>query len=87
MEQPPHKCIQEERIRALEEDKAETKVYVKLIREDIQEMKNDLKKLPIQGDSSAAKAWSPIVTELIKLVGLAITILGVIVGAVKILGK
>lgn len=87
-----HRCIQDERIRNLETGQAEMRVYVRDIREDIQEIKSSLKEYRPpprnEGNSSdSVKLWQPIVIELIKLLGLSITILGAIVGAVKILGK
>jgi hypothetical protein len=89
-----HRCIQAERIRNLETGQAEMRVYVRDIREDIQEIKSSLKEYRpppsngVNGNSGeSAKVWQPIVIELIKLLGLSITILGAIVGAVKILGK
>ena len=87
-----HRCIQDERIRNLETGQAEMRVYVRDIREDIQEIKSSLKEYrpppSNEGNSSdSVKLWQPIVIELIKLLGLSITILGAIVGAVKILGK
>jgi len=92
-----HKCVQEEiikshenRIKVLEEDKVETKVYVKLIREDIQDMKADLKefsKSPENQTEKANKLWASVANKLIEVLGNAIVILGAIVGAAKILGK
>ena len=76
-----YKCIQEERIRQLESNQAETRVYVKEIKEDIKEIKSELKSNPTN------KEWSPIVMELIKLVTVCVTILGAIIGAAKMLGK
>ena len=78
------RCTQEERIRSLETGQAETKVYVKQILDDIQEIKNALKELNTKPDN---KLWQPIIIELIKLSALCVTILGAVVGAVKILGK
>lgn len=83
-EQQCHKCVMEERVRSLEMGQTETRIYVKEIREDIQEIKTSLKN---QAPPEQAKQWSPIVMELIKLVGTCVVILGAIVGAVKILGK
>ena len=87
-----HRCIQDERIRNLETGQAEMRVYVRDIREDIQEIKTSLKENrpppPNNGNGSeSSKVWQPIMIELIKLIGLCITILGAIVGAIKILGK
>lgn len=85
-----HRCIQDERIRNLETGQAEMRVYVRDIREDIQEIKTSLKENrlpPSNGGSESSKVWQPIMIELIKLLGLCITILGAIVGAIKILGK
>lgn len=86
-----HECIQEQRLRDLETGQAETRVYVKMIKEDIHEIKTSIKELrppPGAGGNSkeAEKAWQPIVIELIKLAGLCVVILGAIVGAVKMMG-
>lgn len=78
-----HRCIMEERVRALETGQAETRIYVKEIREDIQEIKADIKKAAQQD----GKSWSSIITELIKLVTYCVTVIGGIIGAVKILEK
>ncbi len=84
-----HRCIQEERIRNLETGQAEMKVYVRDIREDIQEIKSTFKEFRplVPSENADSRLWQPVVVELIKLVTLCITILGAIVGAVKILGK
>lgn len=85
-----HNCIMEQRIRELETGQVETRVYVKQIREDVQEIKSSIKEIstvPDKQNDTGAKAWQPVVIELIKLAGLCITILGAIAGAVKILGK
>lgn len=83
-----YRCVNEERIRILEQGQTETKVYVKDIKEDLQEIKSELKKggTPPK-EESAAKTWQPIILELIKTLSTAITILGTIVGAAKLLGK
>lgn len=85
-----HKCIQEQRIRNLETGMAETRVYVKMIKEDITDIKQSVKEinvLPEPQNDTNIKAWQSIMIELIKLSGLSIIILGAIVGAVKLLGK
>ena len=85
-----HKCIQEQRIRGLETGMAETRVYVKMIKEDITEIKQAVKEIkdsPEQRNDTNTKAWQSIMIELIKLAGLCVVILGAIVGAVKLLGK
>lgn len=85
-----HDCMQgeciknhEERLRSLESDRTETKIYVKLINENIAEIKSDIKKrnqIEGQGSSqeskSESKAWQPVVMELIKLISTAVLILG-----------
>lgn len=81
-----HKCIMEERIRSLENDRSETRVYVKEIRENLTEIKNELKSRPDR-QPVESNIWQPIILELIKLAGLALMILGAIVGAAKILEK
>lgn len=78
------KCTMEERVRALEMGQTETRVYVKEIREDIQDIKTTIKN---QAPPEQSKQWSVIVLELIKLATTCVVILGAIVGAVKILGK
>lgn len=81
-----HKCIMEDRVRALETGQAETRVYVKEIREDIQEIKSTLKSQAAPPPDNS-KTWSPIIIELIKLVSTCVLILGAIVGAAKVLGR
>lgn len=85
-----HKCIQEQRIRDLETGMAETRVYVKMIKEDITDIKQsvkEIKAIPEPQNDTNIRAWQSIMIELIKLAGLSIIILGAIVGAVKLLGK
>lgn len=86
-----HKCTQEERIRSLETGQTETRVYVKQIREDIQEIKSTLRDMqPVQAgrtQSEQGKLWVTVVTELIKLTALCVGILGAIVGAIRLLGR
>lgn len=85
-----HRCIQEQRIRDLETGMAETRVYVKMIKEDITEIKQSVKEIkesPEQQNDTNSKAWQSIMIELIKLAGLCIMILGAVVGAIKITGK
>ncbi|NLH00501.1 hypothetical protein [Clostridium thermosuccinogenes] len=79
-----HRCIMEERVRALETGQAETRIYVKEIREDIQEIKTDIKKAAQQNNESS---WQPIVVKLIEVLGTAFTVLASIFGAVKLMGK
>lgn len=76
-----YRCINEERIRTLEQNHSETKVYVKEIKEDLTEIKADLKR------GSNDRTWSPIMLELIKALTTAITVIGAIVGALKFTGK
>jgi hypothetical protein len=78
-----YRCISEERIRTLEQNHAETKVYVKEIKEDLTEIKADIKKR----NENESKAWSPVILELIKALTTAITVIGAIVGALKFTGK
>jgi hypothetical protein len=72
----------EERIRNLELGQAETRIYVKEIRENIYDIKQKL-----DTSQTPSKTWQPIMLELIKLIGLAIVILGAAAGVTKILGK
>lgn len=85
-----HRCVQEQRIRDLETGMAETRVYVKMIKEDITEIKQSVKEIkesPEQQNDTNSKAWQSIMIELIKLAGLCIMILGAVVGAVKLIVK
>ncbi|AGK98336.1 hypothetical protein [Clostridium pasteurianum] len=85
-----HKCIQEQRIRDLETGMAETRVYVKMIKEDITDIKQsvkEIKALPELQNDANIEACQSIIIELIKLADLSIKILGAIVGAIKLLGK
>lgn len=84
MGESEHRCIMEERVRALETGQAETRIYVKEIREDIQEIKTDIKKAAQQNNESS---WQPIVVKLIEVLGTAFTVLASIFGAVKLMGK
>ena len=85
-----HKCIQEQRISDLETGMEETRVYIKMIKEDITDIKQSVKEIKAllepQNDANI-KAWQPIMIEFIKLTDLSVKILGAIVGAVKLLGK
>lgn len=75
----------EVRIRELEQDRAETKIYMKVALDKINEVNLKLDNMhPPPGESNQ---WSTVVAELIKLVTTCVMILGAIVGAVKILGK
>lgn len=84
-------CSQESRIRQLETSQAESKVYVKQILENLGEVKADIKELKNQkgdvhiDDDNKQNIWQPIVTELIRLLGTVITILGTLAGAQKML--
>lgn len=85
-----HRCIQEQRIRNLETGMAETRVYVKMIKEDSAEIKQSIKEIrnsPKTENDTNIKTWQSIMIEIIKLAGLCIMILGSIVGAVKLIGK
>jgi len=84
-----HKCIQEQRLRDLETGMAETRVYVKMIKEDIAEIKNSIKEIrgsPEKQNETTVKAWQTVMIELIKLAGLCMAILGAIAGALKLMG-
>jgi len=75
----------EERIRNLEQDRAETKVYMKMALEKIDKM--DAKLSNIHPPPEESKTWSPIVIELIKALTTAITVIGTVVGVLKFAGK
>ena len=83
-----HKCIQEERIRALETGTAETRVYVKLIREDLAEIKESLKEIrgSPAAEQQAQKGWQAVVLELLKLLGICLAIFASLFGAIKLFG-
>lgn len=91
-----HQCIQEQRLRELETGQTETRVYMKLVREDMAEIKAQIKDWsrnfnPITmekaGLQTKSNEWQPVMMELIKLAGLAITIAGIVYGALKWIGK
>lgn len=85
-----HKCIQEQKIRDLETGMAETRIYVRMIKEDITEIKESVKEIrgsPEKENTQNSKVWQTVMIELIKLAGFCILILGAIVGAVKLIGK
>ncbi len=69
-------CKQEERIRALEGDNRETKIYFKFITEQLAEIKQKLNALPPPEEKKQTATWQPIVAELIKILGIAFAILG-----------
>lgn len=85
-----HKCHNEERIRSLENDRTESKVYIKQIYENIQEIKSEvrgLKKAPYSVQEGKDNFKQAIITELIKLITMLITILGTLFGVVKFLDR
>lgn len=85
-----HKCIQEQRLRDLETGMAETRVYVRMIKEDITEIKESIKEgWPSSkgGTDVNSKAWQSVMIELIKLAGFCIAILGAVAGVIKLVGN
>lgn len=85
-----HRCVQEQRIRDLETGMAETRVYIKMIKEDVTDIKqsiNDIRASPEKQIEKNSVVWQNIIIELIKLAGLCITIIGAMVGVIKIIGK
>jgi uncharacterized coiled-coil protein SlyX len=85
-----HRCVQEQRIRDLETGMAETRVYIKMIKEDVTDIKqsiNDIRASPEKQEAKNSIVWQNIIIELIKLAGLCITIIGAMVGVIKIIGK
>ncbi|MBP2027518.1 chromosome segregation ATPase [Acetoanaerobium pronyense] len=81
----------DERLRELEKEQAETKAYVKMIQEDIRDIRQNIREIKTRGEASgrsqAVDSWQQVVIELIKLASLSMVILGAIVGAVKIIGN
>jgi len=81
----------ENRIRALEQDRAETKVYMKMTLDKITQIDAKFENIRSEQLKNSKKSedskWSPIILELIKLATLAVTILGGIAGVAKILDK
>jgi len=86
-----HVCHNEGRIRSLENDRTESKVYIKQINENLQEIKSDvrgLKQAPSTlSNNKDTNFKQTIIMELIKLITMLITILGAIFGITKILGE
>ena len=80
-----YECKQKERIRELEDrlreaegTQRETIVYVKEIKADIEEIKGDLKKIMTDNikPKEETKLWSPIIQELIRVLGIALAVIG-----------
>ena len=86
-----HKCHNEERIRSVENDRTESKVYIKQINENLQEIKTDvrgLKKSPLSIDDDRKDTFKQnVVMELIRLLTMLIGILAALFGAVKFLER
>jgi len=91
-----HKCVQEKviqdmetRLRFVERQSTESTILLKNISEQIRELKEELKNVVsafAQPKSKKEELTQTIVVELIKAVTLAITILGAIAGATKLMG-
>jgi hypothetical protein len=82
--QNEHVCIQEDRIRSLEEDRTETKVYVKIIREDLGEIKAAIKsRASPDGGGGTEPFWQKVIMKLLELITTAFIILAGIWGLAK----
>lgn len=83
-----HVCIQEERLRKLEnvqiEAKTESRVLFEFIRSDIAEIKDELKSK--KTENSNDNLWAKVTMEALKLVGSALTIIAAVFAALKIAG-
>jgi adenylate cyclase class IV len=81
-----HQCIQEERLRKLENNQVagqtEAKVYFEFISRDIAEIKEQLKSRKPEDN----RLWSKVVIETLKLLGQALTIIAAIFAAMKLAG-
>lgn len=82
-----HKCHNDERIRSLENDRTESKVYIKQINENLQEIKSDVRGLKKPTTQEKDNFKQTVVMELIRLVTMLIAILGALFGAVKFLER
>jgi len=84
-----HQCHNEDRIRSLENDRTESKVYIKQINEILQEIKSDVRGLKTAPSSMSEKDnfKQMVVMELLKLITMLITVLGALFGVVKFLEK
>jgi hypothetical protein len=85
-----HVCVQEERIRSLENDRQETKVYVKIIREDLWEIKATLKSypppsLPPPEKKPGEEFWQRVIMKLLELITMFLAITAGIYGVTKIM--
>lgn len=91
-----HKCIQEnvikdmeQRLRFVERQSTESTILLKNISDQIKELKDEFKiyvSALTQPKSPKQELTQAIIIELIKAITLAITILGAIAGAGKIIG-
>ena len=85
-----HVCHNEDRIRSLENDRSESRVYIKQINENIQEIRTDVRGLK-QGPSSLPDNKETfkqtLIMELLKLITTLILMLGAVFGVIKILGE
>jgi hypothetical protein len=81
-----HVCIQEERLRKLENNQVagqtEAKLYFEFISRDIAEIKEQLKSKKPDDN----KLWAKVTMEALKLVGSALTIIAAIFAALKLAG-
>ena len=82
-----HECIMESRVRALETGQAETKVYVKQILDDIQEIKTTIKNAAPPPQADKIQWQQTVIIELIKVLSTAITVIGTVIGILKVTGK
>jgi len=81
-----HNCHNEERIRSLENDRTESKVYIKQINENISEIKQNLRGLKSESPSNCTNPfWQSVIMELFKLLTTLIAILGALFGFSKII--
>jgi hypothetical protein len=78
-----HECKQEQRIRDLESGHAETRVYVKIIREDIAEIKNAI----VENPKKPKEEINPLTLKLLELLKIAFFILAGLFGVLKFMGK
>jgi len=82
-----HECKNEDRIRSLETDRTESRVYIKQINEHLHEIRRDIRGLK-EAPSSCSNREEfkhKLIMELVKIITTLILMLGAVFGIIKII--
>ena len=71
----------------LEQCHAETKIYVKLLLDTMESVKNDIRSLTSKPTSVESSSWQSLVPKLLDLLKWAVIIIGSLVGVGQLIGK